>query len=356
MKVFVGAVSSEKQFAKGVFSFTDLVVRDGDTKAIKMGTRGDMARMTMGEKFLAGTWDAILLLDLDMIHPPDLLERLRAHEVDMVTAHYFRRHVEPMRSVVSLITDDDTWPYPTLIDIPDDGLHEIACTGFGCVLIKREVVEAVMRLLPLGSPPFSLGPMPEEANNENGPFGSDYNFFIRARRLGYKLWLDASLESEHACTIWLNRELYGKLGGDTAETYWKQFWRHTMSFQGVNETVIKARIKVLEENEAKINERIKLLDLEKERLENTLKVLSGQIAENEIYLKEFETLGRGDMYKIGNVPVFKSEEEVQAAMEKRGKGKFGEEPEEIEKRREEMHQRTAKEITDAIDKGNIAAE
>jgi hypothetical protein len=348
MKVFVAAATSEKQYAKGMLSFNDLAVRDGDKKAIKLGTRGDMARMAMGEAFLASDFEAILLLDLDMIHPPDLIERLRAHDVDMVSGHYFRRHINPMRSVVSLITDDNTWPYPPLITIPDDGLHEIACTGFGCVLIKRPVVEAVMAMLPPGSPPFSLGPMPEETNNHHGPFGSDFNFFIRARRAGYKLWLDASLESEHACNIWLNRKLYEQLGRDTADTYWKPFWRHAMSINGINATVIKARIEVLKENVGKLEHRVTLIGLEKERLDASIMVISGQIAENELYLSELETGKRSDMYKISNIPVFETEEELQKALENRGEGAQGRSAEETEKVREKVLQKHAMEIVDEI--------
>lgn len=348
MRIFVAAVSSEKQYTKGLLSFNDLAIRDGDTKAIKLGTRGDMARMAMGNRFLASDLDAILLLDLDMIHPPDLLERLRAHDVDMVTAHYFRRHINPMRSVVSLITDDNTWPYPPLITIPDDGLHEIACTGFGCILIKRNVVEAVMAMLPPGSPPFSLGPMPEEANNEHGPFGSDFNFIMRARKAGYKLWLDASLESQHACTIWLDHTMYKKLGGDNAKTYWDPFWRHSMKYNGLNETTIKARIEVLKENVQKLEDRVRLLDSEKARLDQSLMVIQGQIAENEIYLNELETGGRGDMYKMPNIPVFETEEELQAALGNRGKGKDGSSLEETEEIREQVQQNVVKEIADAV--------
>lgn len=348
MRVFVAAVSSEKQYTKGLLSFNDLVIRDGDTKAIKLGTRGDMARMAMGNRFLASDLDAILLLDLDMVHPPDLLERLRAHNVDMVSAHYFRRHVNPMRSVVTVITDDNTWPYPPLITIPDDGLHEIACTGFGCALIKREAVEAVMSMLPPGSPPFSLGPMPEEANNNNQPFGSDYNFFMRARKAGYKLWLDASLESKHACTVWLDRAMYDKIGGDTAKTYWEPFWRHSMEYNGMNETTIKARIEILNENIQKLEDRIRNLDLERERLDKSVAVVSGQLAENNIYLAELESGGRGEMYKRPKLPVFETEEELQKALGNRGKGVEGRSEEETEEIREKVNQKHAKEILDAV--------
>lgn len=341
MRVFVAAVTSESQQVKAMMAFQSMLLRDEDKKIIKFGSRGDLARMYLGDKFLESDYDAILLIDLDMIHPPDLLERLRAHDVDMVSAHYFRRHINPMRSVVSLITDDNTWPYPPLINIPDDGLHEIACTGFGCVLIKREVVEAVMSMLPPGSPPFSLGPMPEEANGQHGPFGSDFNFFMRARRAGYKLWLDASLESSHACTVWLDREMYEKLGGDTADTYWKEFWRHTMRFQGINATVLKARIETLEEALAGVRERI-------ETMQDTEKVISGQIAENQLYLKEMEREGLVNMYKLPNVPVFESEEELQKALKGRGKGKDGESPEEVDAIREKVHQEVAMDIVDEI--------
>lgn len=208
MRVYIAGLTGDRQYVKSFRSFYDLAIRDGDEKnQPEDASRGDISRMSMCDDFLEKRqFDAILLLDMDMKHPVDLLERLREHDLDMVTAHYWKRKT-PMESIVGI---GDRWPYAPLKDLPDTGLLDIATTGFGAVLIKRGVVEAVSKSLPRGEHPMAIGPVPEMANGEVA-MGSDMRFFYYARSLGYKLWLDCSLESLHACTVWLGRTLYPKL-------------------------------------------------------------------------------------------------------------------------------------------------
>ena len=207
MRVFLAGLTKEEQFIKSYRSFRDIKTRDGDDLfEPEEFTRGDVMRATMCDEFLERTeFDAIFLLDLDMIHKPDLLENLRKHNLDMVTAHYWKRKT-PMESVIGL---GDKWPYMPLKDLPDTGLMEVSNTGFGAVLIKREVVQAVSELV-APEHPMTLGHVPEMANGEVN-MGSDMRFFHYARSLGYKLWLDCSQESLHSCNIWLSRELYHKI-------------------------------------------------------------------------------------------------------------------------------------------------
>ena len=212
MKVYVAGVSGERQYLKSLNSFHELLTRPGDTKNLPQKVmRGDVNRMAFCDSFLASDCDALLMLDCDMVHPKDLLERLREHDVDMVTAHYFKRST-PLESVCS-ISPDGTWPYIPLpiSEVAIEGLLEIASTGFGNVLIKREVIQAVSDSLGGEGHPFALGPNPEMANGENAHFGSDMRFFHKARQLGFKLWLDCELESLHASTMWVSRQLYERL-------------------------------------------------------------------------------------------------------------------------------------------------
>ena len=74
----------------------------------------------------------------------------------------------------------------------------------GCVLIKREVFEAVMSILPPGASPFEIGKLPEVAFPQSN-FGSDYRFYYLAQKLGYELWGDPDVDCPHAITMWLDR-------------------------------------------------------------------------------------------------------------------------------------------------------
>lgn len=209
MQVYVAGISGETQYVKSLRTYYEIPIRPGDYKQERAIGRGDVARRQAGSDFLEGDFDAILLLDLDMLHPPDILERLRAHDLDMVTGHYYARNARYIHSIC-WETGNGSWPWRPMVNVPRTGLHEIAVAGMGCVLIKRTVVEAVKRRLPPGGHPFGIGPLPE-ATGDHKSLGSDFRFFTLARMLGYKLYLDASIESRHATVFWLNHQLADKL-------------------------------------------------------------------------------------------------------------------------------------------------
>src|SRR3990167_3302907 len=205
MRVMVAGASEERQFLKSYRSFCDMKIRDGDILAEPSEfTRGDVTRMSLCDEFMEHKeYDAILLLDLDMVHPTNLLERLRSHDVDMVTAHYWKRKT-PMESIIGI---GDKWPYlPLKEPFPTEGLMEVSTTGFGAVLIKREVIGRVSEHV-YPEHPLTIGPEPEMSPG-NGGMGSDMRLFFYAKELGYKLWLDCSQESLHAVNVWLSRSLY----------------------------------------------------------------------------------------------------------------------------------------------------
>jgi hypothetical protein len=219
MNVYISAVSSEKQYAKTLDSFYEMDIREGDIRGVLFGRPGFIARMDLCDAFLKDkTKDAILLVDLDMVIPRDGLEKLRAHDLDMVTGHYFRRHTAPIMSVCQVV-DKENNQIP-LVDVPDSGLHEIAATGFGFVLIKREVIEAVAKLDKI-SHPFAPGPVPEVGHYDI--FGQDIRFFYYTRKLGYRLWLDAGVECKHATTFYTSKWLYDIIRPHQAEE-WKKEW------------------------------------------------------------------------------------------------------------------------------------
>ena len=205
MRVLLAGLTGERQFVRSYRSFRDMHIEEGDEFAEPEDfTRGDVARMTMCDYFLDNKqFDAILLCDLDMVHDPGLLDNLRKHDVDMVTAHYWKRKT-PMESIIGI---GDKWPYlPLKEPFPAEGLMEVATTGFGAVLIKREVIGRVSEHV-YPEHPLTIGPVPEMSPG-NGGMGSDMRFFFYAKELGYKLWLDCSQESLHAVNVWLSRSLY----------------------------------------------------------------------------------------------------------------------------------------------------
>jgi hypothetical protein len=245
MKVFVAGVSTESQYVKGLLSFRELHIGTNDEAVVHYGATGLAARKAVVNEFLRRReFDAILMLDLDMLHPKDLLARLREHDLDMVTGHYYRRQLTPMMSIAEL-SPDGTWPFVPYLDVPQSGLHEIACAGLGCVLIKREVIEAVADELPPFSHPFDNGPMNWLTGSEL-VIGPDKRFFSLARKLGYKFWLDADVRCGHALTLWLDDDIYEKLRDRSAQAWLLAgFWIDVLGRLGVNDKSIKLRLQTL---------------------------------------------------------------------------------------------------------------
>ena len=249
MNVLVCVASSEAQHVAALRSCEKVKRYDGDGYAIEWRKRGDVAREDFVESFLeAKNYDAILMLDGDQRHPEDLLAKLRIHMengCDMVCAHYYLRSTKQIQSLCYEL-GDGTWPFIPYLDPPKKGLHEIAMTGLGCVLIHRRVVEAVSATLPKGMSPVAIAPMPD-IEGDYGNWGPDFRFFILARRLGFKLWLDASVESLHATNLWLGHKSAEKL-----IDYHKwangahDLFNRRLELHGVNAEAFRQRKRILE--------------------------------------------------------------------------------------------------------------
>lgn len=213
MKVLLALASHETQHVGSLRTAYRIKTREGDQLQDEWRFRGDVARESFVDYFLKapqfGADDAILLLDADQRHPEDMLEKLREHDLDMVCAHYYARQTNPVQSLCYEL-GDGRWPYLPMLHPPKEGLHEIAFTGFGCVLIKKKVLQAVGATQPEGMSPIDIGALPEIDGNHMA-WGPDFIFFHKARQLGYHLWLDASIESLHGITVWLGHESARKL-------------------------------------------------------------------------------------------------------------------------------------------------
>lgn len=69
-------------------------------------------------------------------------------------------------------------------DYPENSLFEVDAVGFGCVMMKVQVLKDVM----------------EKENSWFNPypgFGEDLSFCIRAKKSGYRIWCDSSIKVGH---------------------------------------------------------------------------------------------------------------------------------------------------------------
>jgi hypothetical protein len=245
------------------------------------------------------------------------------------------------------VSSDGTWPYHPLVDIPDDGLHEIACAGFGNVLIKRKVIEDVIKLLPPGEHPFQIGPMPEMVDGDHGAFGADFRFFTYARRLGYKLWLDAhpDAEARHAATLWVDRRIYNIMRPHQSkkrQRYWNETFKYDRRIHGMNKKTAESRLQLLSEHRVEYARLLAEAIEHVKNCETRLAVVDRQIAEREIDTQPQLPVG-------AQVPVFDSTDEAEAALLERNKGPEGETLMEALAERGDVHKEHAENTLDILE-------
>lgn len=147
--------------------------------------------------------DYILWLDSDMVFRPDTLEKMmevldQHPEIDILSGLYFKR-AHPFSPVLfSKLEEKDNGEvvFEDYTDIPDE-LFEVAGCGFGCVLMRTDCL-------------FS---MVEEGNIGRWftPLlgaGEDCAFCIRARRAGYTIYCDPSIDCGHMAYAPVTKQFY----------------------------------------------------------------------------------------------------------------------------------------------------
>ncbi len=255
MKVLVGVCSHELQHVGAIRSAYKLELRDGDIFADKWDGRGDVARENFVDMLLSDPQyspeDGVLLLDGDQKHHKLMLEGMRismeTNNLDMVCAHYYKRDTKLVQSLVFEL-GDGTYPFMPYLIPPKTGLHEVAWAGFGSVLIKKKVLQAVAATYPAGASPIGIGPLPELVGDSDN-IGPDLRFFWKARQLGYKLWLDADVpESLHGVVMWMGHDMAGKLMDHTkwADTAQVGILEQRLELHGVTSQAYKQRLRILE--------------------------------------------------------------------------------------------------------------
>jgi GT2 family glycosyltransferase len=133
-RVFADGFNVEK--SEHLHRIRDMVIRDHNR---------------IREKMLEGNYDYLLMLDCDVIPPKDVIERLMAHDKDVVSALFFGHHningvptVMPFAWVFSKeVNDWNNTGYLIESEIWEPQLLKIAFAGMGCVLIKKEVLEEI---------------------------------------------------------------------------------------------------------------------------------------------------------------------------------------------------------------------
>ena len=146
--------------------------------------------------------DYIMWFDSDMVFAPDTLERMMKtldehKEIDILSGLYFRRSTPftPVAFDKLELTEDMRCEWEDMTEVPTE-LTEIAGCGFGCVLMRTDcLLDIAGKYGGTWFSPF-------------GNVGEDCSFCIRARREGYRIFIDPSIKLGHMGYAAVTEEFY----------------------------------------------------------------------------------------------------------------------------------------------------
>lgn len=178
MKIAIGIPTNRLIKPRTAHSLLRLIAHSKNNYEILVSTRGyntSENRNWIATKAVNSGCSHLLFIDDDMIFPEDTLERLLAHDKDIVGAVYNTKYEVQMPVVEYL---DDQRPTE---------LFKCGAIGTGCLLIKTEVFRKVPQIW------FNY------VWNPNGSvkMSHDWLFCHKAREYGYDIWADPTLEVKH---------------------------------------------------------------------------------------------------------------------------------------------------------------
>lgn len=160
------------------------------------------SRNKLAAKAMKDEFDYVLWLDSDMVFSPDILEKLIADDKDMVSGLYFRR-TSPYTPVIFKDSElkDGRLVWSDYTDYPKGELFKAAGAGFGCVLMKTDMIfDMIGKYGDWFTPLYSSG--------------EDLSFCYRARELGYEIWCDSRIKCGHMSHQMITEDFYEAFKGD----------------------------------------------------------------------------------------------------------------------------------------------
>ncbi len=184
------AIPTNKNIEAVTFkSIYDLIIPDGFSAEFQYfwGYQVDQVRNLIADWTIRNNFDYLFAVDSDISFSPDTLIKLLSHDEDLVCGVYIQRI--PGTHTIEVMRKNDRGGV-THIDwneIKGKGLVPIDGCGFGCTLIKREV------LAKMDYPHFLY----KSALDHRNTVSEDVYFCMKAAGLGFKLWCDTDVICDH---------------------------------------------------------------------------------------------------------------------------------------------------------------
>ena len=154
----------------------------------------DVLRNDIVEKALAEDATHLIFMDVDQIYPVNTINRLLSHNLPIVGASISRRY-PPFDKIILRVNKDQNG-YDSVEDWEEGSLLECDATGTGCILYDMDVFRK------LDQPWFQF-----IKDEETGmTIGEDIYLCQRLKDIGYKIFVDTTVEVGHLAQMVINRK------------------------------------------------------------------------------------------------------------------------------------------------------
>lgn len=158
-------------------------------------SRNQLSGMALDDKA-----DLIMWFDSDMVFNPDTLVRMLKtidDGADFVTGCYYRRTAPFTPTLFSSleIDENNNAKWEEFDEIPEDKIFPVAGCGFGCVLMKTDMLREIYKKFGRLFSPI-------------GEVGEDLSFCWRARECGYTLVCDPTIPLGHVAHTMVTKQFF----------------------------------------------------------------------------------------------------------------------------------------------------
>jgi len=138
-------------------------------------------------------------VDDDMMLPKGCLEKLLSHDKPVVSGLYYGRDLRPIAYEL------DPFRIMEREEVQPSGLQEVDGTGFGCVLMQVDVLNAMV--MNYGPCLFQTPVRRDEGKKSTGEVGEDVFFCELLKDMGVPVYVDCDLVVPHIGMMGINRVL-----------------------------------------------------------------------------------------------------------------------------------------------------
>ena len=172
----------------------------------------DVARNVVASQAMASGAEYLFFWDSDVVVPPDIIPKLVAHGLPIVSALYWRRYPNIFPEVFRV---DPKTKIPQPMSVEEirqmskvGAFIECDAVGLGCCLIHRSVLEKLAEksnkftMINPDNPDETLEvyEFMKMVVQDRATVSEDINFCSRVKHeLGYKIFVDLSIECPHLC-------------------------------------------------------------------------------------------------------------------------------------------------------------